>query len=98
MVLRPHILQWSGEGPKEGQGRRDEGCWWLKMLENRNSEIGIGRINGLVVREGILDSAMLGVCQNNLFFFSSSGSNERVDTLFQKFFYQKRVLCSKVMQ
>lgn len=92
MVLRPHILQWSGEGPKEGQGRRDEGCWWLKMLENRNSEIGIGRINGLVVGEGILDSAMLGVCQNNLF-FNFKRLNERVDTLFQKIcFYQKRVL------
>ena len=64
-------------GPKrwnsEGQGR----SWWLKMLlENRNSvrEIGIGRINGLVVGEGTLDSAMLGVCQNNLFFLSSSHS------------------------
>lgn len=53
------------------------------MLENRNSEIGIGRING-VVGKGIRDSAMLGVYQKQPFFPVFKPLNERVDTLFQK--------------
>ena len=74
MVLRPHILQWSGEGPKEGQGR----SWWLKML------LGIGRINGLVVGEGTFRLSHAGCLPKQPLFPFFKPLNERVDTLFQK--------------